>query len=306
MGFSGRDTRYDYQAETRNVIYVIGNPTIDTLVHDSTTREALGGTAIYTSLAIRRLGQRVAVVSKGCAAARQVLEDAGVDVSLFTETERCVRFRNVYYKERRHQFAQEGDAISFDELPEHVLRSDALLLGPVLNEVHPIVASLPRMGMIMADMQGFLRALLPTGQISLRVPKELQAAVAHFDIAKCNCNEAYALTGKSHPEEAARAIYAMGCKIAIVTVGKSGSYLCDSSGPIHINAFNTRTLDPTGAGDIYSAAFLVSLLCSNNVRESATFASCAASFVVEDYAYGLIPSKKMVTERLSYSDSAEG
>jgi len=96
----------------------------------------------------------------------------------------------------------------------------------------------------------------------------------------------------------------MGCKTAIVSLGINGSFLCSLGEVVQIKGFNARMLDPTGAGDVYSAAFLVSLLQSNDVRESATFASCAASFVVEDYAYGRIPSKEMVLARLSGSDSA--
>ena len=64
-------------------------------------------------------------------------------------------------------------------------------------------------------------------------------------------------------------------------------------------AFKVGEVDPTGAGDAFAAAFLIELKRSDAPVESALFASCAASFVVEAPGADGIPTPDQVAERLA-------
>lgn len=76
----------------------------------------------------------------------------------------------------------------------------------------------------------------------------------YVDIVFANEDEAFAFTGK-HDEEAAREIGKL-CKIAIVKVGKRGSFVVSGDEMWHIPAAKVNIIDSTGAGDLYAAGFL--------------------------------------------------
>jgi sugar/nucleoside kinase (ribokinase family) len=57
-------------------------------------------------------------------------------------------------------------------------------------------------------------------------------------------------------------------------------------------------VDPTGAGDVYIAAFDIKYSETKDPYKSARFASAAASFVVEDWGPKNIPTEEMVRKRL--------
>ena len=56
-------------------------------------------------------------------------------------------------------------------------------------------------------------------------------------------------------------------------------------------------MDPTGAGDVFAAAYLVRYRETSDALESARFASCAASFCVEAQGTEGIPTRAQMEER---------
>jgi sugar/nucleoside kinase (ribokinase family) len=57
-------------------------------------------------------------------------------------------------------------------------------------------------------------------------------------------------------------------------------------------------LDPTGAGDVFAAAFLVHLSRHGDPRQAVDFANCVASLSIQHVGIEGIPTMEMVTERL--------
>jgi sugar/nucleoside kinase (ribokinase family) len=66
-----------------------------------------------------------------------------------------------------------------------------------------------------------------------------------------------------------------------------------------VPAYPAREVDPTGAGDVYAAAFLVRYRESGDAPASALFASCVASFSVEAPGLEGIPTLAQVEERMA-------
>ncbi len=83
----------------------------------------------------------------------------------------------------------------------------------------------------------------------------LHDIVEHYiDMVFANETEAQAFTGKS-PRESVDVI-AQSCDIAVVKIGKDGSYIRRGEEFHQIEAWPADTKDATGAGDLYAAGFL--------------------------------------------------
>jgi len=70
--------------------------------------------------------------------------------------------------------------------------------------------------------------------------------------------------------------------IVILTRGAEGSILYWRGKEFIFSAFKTEEKDPTGAGDVFAAAFLVKYYQTDDPIESSRFANCVASFAVEE------------------------
>ncbi|QGY43957.1 adenosine kinase [Maribellus comscasis] len=99
------------------------------------------------------------------------------------------------------------------------------------------------------------------------------------DIVFANEEEALALTGKS-PEEALEEIAEI-CDLAVVKVGKEGSFVKKGNEKIKIHGIPAKAIDTTGAGDSYAAGFLYGLTQGFPLEKCGNIASMVAGKVVE-------------------------
>ena len=99
------------------------------------------------------------------------------------------------------------------------------------------------------------------------------------DIVFANEEEAKSLTGKE-PEEALEEIADM-CEIAIVKVGKNGSYIKRGNELVKVGVIKANAIDTTGAGDSYAAGFLFGLTCGYDLETCGKIAALVSGKVVE-------------------------
>ena len=101
----------------------------------------------------------------------------------------------------------------------------------------------------------------------------------YVDIVFANEDESFAYT-HLNPEESVQMI-AEQCDIAVVKVGKNGSYVQQGSKRHHIGAITTSCTDSTGAGDLFAGGFLHALSDGFDIRRCAEIGTIAAGRVVE-------------------------
>jgi sugar/nucleoside kinase (ribokinase family) len=101
----------------------------------------------------------------------------------------------------------------------------------------------------------------------------------YVDIVFANEEEAFALTGKN-PEEALNEIAEM-CHIAVVKLGAQGSLIKSGNRVIRIEAIPAKSIDTTGAGDIYASGFLYGLADNLDLEIAGKIGSLLAGKVVE-------------------------
>lgn len=101
----------------------------------------------------------------------------------------------------------------------------------------------------------------------------------YVDIVFANEDESFAYTHLNPQESVAK--IAEQCDIAVVKVGKRGSYVQQGSNVCHIGAITTSCTDSTGAGDLYAGGFLHALSDGFDIRKCAEIGTIAAGRVVE-------------------------
>jgi sugar/nucleoside kinase (ribokinase family) len=101
----------------------------------------------------------------------------------------------------------------------------------------------------------------------------------YVDIVFANEEEAFALTGKT-PFESLPAIAEM-CSIAVVKLGAQGSVIQSGKRVIQIEAIPAKSIDTTGAGDIYASGFLYALSENLDLEIAGKIGSLLAGNVVE-------------------------
>lgn len=114
-------------------------------------------------------------------------------------------------------------------------------------------------------------------EANLEFLKELIAS--SVDIVFANEEEAKSFTGKE-PKDALHEIAEM-CELAIVKVGKQGSFIKQGRKVIKVDTISAKAIDTTGAGDNYAAGFLYGLTKGYNLEICGQIAALVSGKVVE-------------------------
>jgi ribokinase len=100
-----------------------------------------------------------------------------------------------------------------------------------------------------------------------------------------NETEAELLTGVKVTDEVAAAkacskLRSRGVRTVILTLGERGAFLADVDGQRLVPGFKVKTVDSTGAGDIFNGALSVALAEGKTVLDAVRFANAAAALSV--------------------------
>jgi sugar/nucleoside kinase (ribokinase family) len=108
----------------------------------------------------------------------------------------------------------------------------------------------------------------------------LKEIISEFvDIVFANEEESLAFTGKT-PKNALNEIAQL-CQIAVVKIGKEGSYIQSGNEKVMIKPVLAKAIDTTGAGDLYAAGFLFGLANNYSLEICGKIGSMISGKVVE-------------------------
>ena len=255
----------------------------------------LGGTASYAALLARRLGLRTAVLT--AAAPDLPLEEAlpGAEIRR-VPSDRSTQFRNVYTAQGRVQFIpQRAARISPGSLPDDWRDAEIVLLGPVAGEVDEALADCFPQALTGVSAQGWLREVDRDDRVRPLAPERWQAD------AVLRPSHVLFVSDEDLPPPAATPVlddWSARVDTLVYTRADRGAELCHGGTWRHIGCFPAAVVDPTGAGDVFAAAFLVRYRETDDPWEAARFAACAASFIVEAEGPANIPDREMIEARL--------
>ena len=280
---------------------VVGHLTRDESLDGTAIRDVpraagytLGGTATYGAITARNLGYRAAVLTHAAdnIPTPELLDQIQV-IRLPSAT--TTTFRNEYTQGKRRQFVRDvAPPIRADEVPTEWRAAKIALLGAVANEIESDVArAFDSHTLVGVVPQGWMRQWDETGRVRPRAWNEAEEILPHARVLVLSEEDLGEFT------ERLQAYIAL-TPIVVLTRGARGCTVFQRGRvPFDSRAFAANEFDPTGAGDVFTAAFLIRLHETGDVVDAARFANCTASFVIEAEGTTGIPTRAMVQERLA-------
>jgi sugar/nucleoside kinase (ribokinase family) len=250
----------------------------------------IGGTAAYAALTAVRMGSTAAVVTSAGPDRYLEAELPGVRVHVVPSSESTV-FINDYGPDGRIQTVRGVAApITATDVPSALRSATAVLLGPLVGEVHAGVPAVFQGSVVMASLQGWLRAWDDRGRVR-PVSWDGTDLLPRVDAAIVSADDVL--------DEAPIQSWSEMVPVLIVTEGSRGARIHMDGRWHRIEPFRSNQVDPTGAGDVFAAAYLLRFCETGDPLESARFASCAAGLSVEAEGVKGIPTRAQIEERLS-------
>jgi sugar/nucleoside kinase (ribokinase family) len=260
--------------------------TIDEIVSDSgLERITPGGSAFYASIAASFLGVDVGVISSlGPDYPRATLDwmaKRNIDLSGVQKSNLAsARFRLLYNRgSRKVKLLNRGPRIS-RRAP--IGNQDIIHLGPVYHEINLEVVAIARKKcrFLALDVQGLIRRAGSSGRIWLS-NRNLDDHLNLCDAVKASREEARVLTSTTDPIRMAVSLLGKGPKFALITLGSKGAVLGFEDGIVKVPAYpETRQSDPTGAGDVMLAGWLVAFWRTMDPAWASAVGSAFASLIV--------------------------
>ena len=273
-------------------VVTVGHFAIDTIHLPSLAlpKQALGGPPTYVSVAAAKLGAKVSVVSKvGEDFSNNYIEwlkNNRVDLSGLRQikgastTQFIIKYRK--NGSRKMQLKAKAPSIIADDLSSN-FQAKAVHVAPIAGELsEETVTELRKAaGILSLDPQGFVRSFDAEGNVSLK-RWEARAVLEQANVFKSSLNELEAITRTNELTVAMRKISDYGVKVVIVTRGKRGSTLLFDGKVFNVSAYKSKCIiDPTGAGDAFSGAFLAEYVRRKDPLWCVCVGSASASFVIE-------------------------
>lgn len=277
---------------------VVGNITKDELITKAGRRIALGG-ASYAAIAAAKLGWKARIVSRGNSeleAWAERLRGKGIMVDVQPD-DSLTHFLNDYSSGRRRQWLlSHTGPIAYDPSWE----ADVIHINPMFGEVgaEEVGRAKGRCELLSLDVQGFVRGLEGSRVVG-RFWIGRGAFLRNVDLLKIGRDEAGLVSRMGDPWGICNELSGFGPRVIELTLGEGGSLIFagDRRDIYEVPAYRTREVDPTGAGDVYAAAFAIKYFGSRDALEAGLFASAAASFAVEAFGIDGIAERERVEER---------
>jgi sugar/nucleoside kinase (ribokinase family) len=229
-----------------------------------------GGSALYAALAAAELGAQARIVTSAGPdfVGGELLDAAGVEVDVApAPTTTC--FENLY----RAGIRQQRLLSLAEPITRPVDRAEVVFACPIAGEVAASALVAPQRAVLGASLQGWLRAVDAQGRVHRRIPEDLGF------LAPCHV---LFVSEEDLGEEAEQVIETLGplAELVVVTEGARGGRVYVDGVVQRYDAVAVEEVDPTGAGDVFAAAFLVAVASRQSPAAAARFAARAASIVV--------------------------
>jgi len=257
----------------------------------------LGGTATFAALTARALGCKTAIVTSYPEALSSMVDIVIRDIEIHRiPSDTATTFRNIYTETGRTQYVSTpAQTISHQHIPD--FQSPLIHIAPIANEVDmDVLKSFPG-AFIGVTPQGFMRHWDETGLVSFKLRPAISRILTDAAAIVMSIEDVQG-------DEAVAERFASKARLLVITRSSEGSEVYISGKATHIDAISVDEGDPTGAGDVFAAAFFIYLQKSGNPLASARYASVLAGHSVKYPGLSMLADDAMLAHALTEAEQA--
>lgn len=295
------DNREEPSATTKNIeptavhpdMLLVGHVACDLESADRHSAYRLGGTVSFGAITAMRLGRHPTVITRAAATTSLAELPAGLDLHVLPSPV-TTTFANIYTDHGRVQYCYEQALpITADDIPAALRHPQAVLLGPLVNEITDDVAAIFDDDTLVAAVpQGWMRQWDATGRVTAKPWHNAEAILPHLSVLVLSLEDIDHELSRLDPWFAY-------VSLIVLTEYHDGStiYQRQADGSIVQSKIPPRPaneVDPTGAGDVFATAFVIRLQETGDPIQAARFANITASFSVEHPGVTGIPERAQV------------
>jgi len=266
----------------------IGHVTLDRI--GESTRP--GGAALFAAVTAHRLGLSVGLLTSHADDFPLDLIPPKIEVVSIPAAD-TTRFEHRQDAGGRvsHVCAVAG-ALTMADVPDDWRGTSLTLLAPVLDEVDPMIATLFADGAVGAAAQGWLRHTAPDGLVvprAWRSPERLLQSVQALFLSREDI--------RGQEDEVVEWFQRM--PVGALTADRDGALLFVNGERYEIHPRTAREIDPTGAGDVFAATFLIQYQRDGDPWQAAVAAACAGSLAVEGEGWSTVADRATLDAALA-------
>jgi sugar/nucleoside kinase (ribokinase family) len=259
---------------------IIGNVTQDLLPDGGFT---IGGTVTYSARTAFALGCRVCAVTSAASDLDLSGVLAGVEIQLIP-SEKTMTFENIYTSTGREQYLHAvASPLDLTAVPLQWRQPGIVHLAPLAGECEPALANAFPEALVVVTPQGWMRRCDESGRVHHTEWEGAEEMLPSVDAVVLSIHD---VAG----DWATVYRIARLARVLAVTLGREGCRVFVDGEERHIPVMPVTEVDPTGAGDIFAAAFFVRLQQGNDPWAAAHFANCVASVSVKREGWAGTPT----------------
>jgi len=271
-----------------NGIGIVGSTTIDKIVSQQQSVSKIGGVTAYAGITYSRHGLDTLVVSNIAKNDRTIIERLEQEniIVLNGQTNRTTHFVNNIKKDfRRQKVFNRARSIQPCQLSAVIKRAGGLHLGPLHPDdiVPEAMTALPNTDLkVFLDVQGYTRKVVAK-KVSAAVSRHLTAALNAAHILKANGAELKVIL-EYYQKGLTALMETFEIEESVITLGHKGGWVVTLNGEkFEYPADRIENVtDPTGAGDVFFAAYLTCRFLNNqDIPNACRYAARIAARQVE-------------------------
>jgi sugar/nucleoside kinase (ribokinase family) len=251
-----------------------------------------GGAALYSAVTAHRLGLSAGILTSHAADYPLEAIPSRIEVVTLEAPATTVFDYDAASGDRQQKLVSTARPLAVRDLPDDWRAAPLVLLAPVAQEVDLRLSAAFEDSSVGAAVQGWLRA----------VDDERRIVTQPWGEAREVLNRVLAVFVSAEDlrgYESQLTEWVQRVPITVVTAGDAGALLYVNGERYEVRPRGTREVDPTGAGDVFAAAFLVSYHRHADPWEAAEAATCAASLSVEGEGWSTVPDAARLEEALA-------
>lgn len=275
---------------------LVGTVTKDLLPDNNFT---IGGTVTYASVVVKTLGWQPIIVTTAASDFVPPAYLADVDWRVLPSPH-TTTFRNEYdaLGHRRQTIGPICNPINTLNIPADCRQIPLVHLCPLAQELDPSITGIFANSLLVATPQGWMRQWDSQGIVSLgewvgaeKILPRLHVAVISIEDVEGQWEIAYK--------------WAAQIPILIVTQGEEGCTILHNGNTLAVAPRPARPVDPTGAGDVFAAAFFIRYHETGELWHSARFANVTASMAIERPGPEGVPTRQEIESYMAENPALE-